>query len=182
MKFVERGGADANSREQTAPTTQHRPELAANGQCVCASCVETAAQFARLKKRSRDLDDLFAKLWRDAGKQFEQLRQKYPLHVVQHMMPGVVATAHAQALKTGEYDFHAAVRGAEAQHEMYARDESIRRLKGQRQSAKRRRSENVPRDRRIHDASKADKPASVIAKTEKLSPSQVRKILKKPRP
>jgi hypothetical protein len=150
--------------------------------------METARELERLHKRSREIDDLGAKIWSEAGEQFKQLRQKYPLRAVQHMMQGVMATVAAQALATGEHNYDAAVRGAEAQYKAHAERQAIRSCKGVAQSAKRRHSENVTRDRRIHDARVAGMAPKQIAGDrkirgrKKLSASQIRRILALDRP
>jgi hypothetical protein len=62
------------------------------------------------------------------------------------------------------------------------REQRHKRKRGIKRSAEVRQNENADRDCRIHDARAAGKVPKAIADDEGLSPSQVRRILNKPRP
>lgn len=80
--------------------------------------------------------------------------------------------------------------GALAREERSNQAQHERRSMGSKKSAEKRREDNIARDRRIHDARRKDKNLKakdiardkIIVGDKLLSASQVRKILKRPRP
>jgi hypothetical protein len=128
---------------------------------------EAAATESPLAKKLRAMSTAHAAFWRDDAMQFEQLRKKHGGAKALELMAAARAIVDEFTLKVGRTDHALAVVVAEQTREKLRA--------ASKQPRPRRKERNAVRDERIRTAGKT---AEQIAKTERLSPRQVRRILK----